>query len=201
MRVSLTISLLTLALLIACAPSPRGQSNSELSRSNVTIEKLAIVPFLKVSNDASLREGAAIVERHFAELLSKQVLLIIPSRDVALALDGLSVKPQEAAKICATAFGVDSILTGKIRRFTERKGAPLGATAPASVAFDVAIYDAPNGRRIWSAIFDEKQKAMTNNFLVARRYPGKGTRWLSRVEFTKWGISEIIDELPLGDLP
>ena len=77
MRVSLTISLLTLALLIACAPSPRGQSNSELSRPNVAIEKLAIVPFLKVSNDASLREGAAIVERHFAELLSKQVLLII----------------------------------------------------------------------------------------------------------------------------
>ena len=69
------------------------------------------------------------------------------------------------------------------------------------MAFDVAIYDAPNGRRVWSAIFDEKQKAMTDNFLVARRYPGKGTRWLSRVEFTKWGISEIIDELPLGDLP
>lgn len=192
---------LLLIPLLSCISEPRGQNHPALFRERGAIKKLAIVPFLRSSDEASLREGAAIIERYFAELLLKKKLLVIPSRDVSIALSGALKNPREAAKICATKFGADSILIGEVRRFSERKGAAFGASVPASVAFDVALYDVSSGRRMWSAIFDERQRSMTENLLVTRRYPGKGSRWLSRAEFAKWGVAEIIDEIPLGDSP
>ena len=38
--------------------------------------------------------------------------------------------------------------------------------------------------------------AISANPLLARKYPGGGTRWLSAAELTRWGADEIVRTLP-----
>jgi len=196
--------------LLSCAPQVRGTQHPSLFQTGDPVDSMAIVPFSRPLNragDPQLDEGAALVERFLAEAFAARGVKIIPAADVAIAIraSGLDptkpVSPREFAQLCASEFGVASILTGEMRRYRKRIGEALGARQPASVAFDVALHSAPRGGRIWSAVFDETQKSMTENILRSRHYPGGGTRWLSGPEFAKWAASEIVTEAPVSAGP
>lgn len=195
---------------LSCAPPVRGTQHPSLYQSGDPVDSIAIVPFsrpLGRAGDPQLDEGAALVERFLAEALAARGVKTIPAADVATAARAAGmdptkpVSPREFAQLCAAEFGVAAILTGEMRRYVERIGEALGARQPASVAFDVALHSAPRGGRMWSAVFDETQKSMTENVLRARRYPGGGTRWLSGPEFAKWAASEIVNEAPVSAGP
>ncbi len=94
-------------------------------------------------------------------------------------------------------FGCNVIALGRVDRFRERSGGASGSMQPASVAFDLDFYDAPGGRAVFRGRFDETQKALTENVLRARRYPGGGLRWLSANEFARWGVAEVVRGAPL----
>jgi hypothetical protein len=79
---------------------------------------------------------------------------------------------------------------GKLLRWREREGSAAGSTRPASVAFEVSLYEAPSARKLWTGRFDETQQAITEAILRARQYPGGGTRWLTAQEFARWGADE-----------
>ena len=194
------------AAISACAPPVRGQQHPALFQGDA-IQSIAIVPFSRPAergDDPTLDEGAALVERYLAEAFAARGLKTIPAGDVAIAArskgftQGQKISPRFFAQLCAEEFGVASVLTGEMRRYTDRIGEALSARQPASVAFDVSIHNAPRGGRIWSAVFDETQRSMNQNVLTARRYPGGGTRWLSGTEFAKWAASEIVREAPIG---
>jgi hypothetical protein len=67
----------------------------------------------------------------------------------------------------------------------------------ASVAFDATIYITDPVQRVWSRQFDETQRALSENIVNARRYPGGGTRWLTAAELAQWGAESMIATLPL----
>jgi hypothetical protein len=99
------------------------------------------------------------------------------------------------AQTAAREFGATSVLVGKVYRYRERRGGELGATRPASVGLELALYEAPGARTLWTGRFDHTQQALSENARVARRYPGSGSRWLSAAELARWGLDETAKKL------
>jgi hypothetical protein len=100
------------------------------------------------------------------------------------------------AALAASEFGATAILVGRLLRYREREGGPAGTLRPASVAYEVAVHTAPGGELLYSARFDQTQQALSANPLLARKYPGGGTRWLTAAELTRWGADEMAATFP-----
>ncbi len=136
------------------------------------------------------------------------------------------LRPAEVAKVVAREFGVDAVVLGRVSRFAGRSETLVGGctwtgsasqegkggerdgvgrrlpacTGPpgASVAFSIALHEAPGGSPLWQGRFDETQRTLSENVFNAARYPGGGTRWLSVEELTVWGAGEMAHALPVG---
>lgn len=196
---------------LACAgPAPVVQQITYAS-SEGALRRVAVMPFhaaarleqANAQSGVSAEDAAALVTRFVAEALAARGIETIPAGDVALAFDaqGLPVARRDfssAAAIAASEFGATSVLLGEVYRYRERSGESLGASKPASVGFQVSLHDAPSGRRLWTARFDETQKALSENVFNAQRYPGGGTRWLTAAELARWGAGAAADALPAG---
>lgn len=167
------------------------------------LRKVAVVPFYPTAaSNAPGSSGAgtswadaAIVSNLMSEALVAQGVAVVAPNDVELAFTAQGtpvprLDPQAAAVRCARDFGATSVLLGRLLRFREREGSAAGSTRPASVSFEIIIFEAPSARRLWAGRFDETQQAITEAVLRARQYPGGGTRWLSGTEFARWGATE-----------
>jgi hypothetical protein len=95
--------------------------------------------------------------------------------------------PREAGAVAAREFGASAVMLGKVYRYRDREGQSYGASRPASVGYEVTLFEAPSGRRLWSSRFDETQQPLGENVFNAQRYPGGGTRWLTAGELARWG--------------
>jgi hypothetical protein len=168
------------------------------------LRKVAVVPFYPLaasSEPGSSGPGtswadAALVSSFLAEALAAQGVAVVAPNDVELAFTAHGspvprLDPETTAVRCASDFGATAVLLGRLLRYREREGSAAGSTRPASVAFEVTIYEAPTARRLWTGRFDETQQAITEAILRARQYPGGGTRWLSAPEFARWGATEV----------
>ncbi len=131
-----------------------------------------------------------------------------------------------AAEVAARKFGAQAVLLGEVMRYRDR-GESFAGTEPhrasprderdpvvryressadgtaagtvgSSVAFTVTLYEAPSGRRLWRAKFNETQRALSSELRNVRRYPGRGTRWLTAGELARWGIRAAAEAMPLG---
>ncbi|HEY8156446.1 MAG TPA: hypothetical protein VII72_20110 [Myxococcota bacterium] len=168
------------------------------------LRKVAVVPFYPLA--ASTTPGssgpgtswadAALVSNFVAEALAAQGVPAVAPNDVELAFTAQGapvprLDPEATAVRCARDFGATAVVLGRLLRYREREGSAAGSTRPASVAFEVTVYEAPTARRLWTGRFDETQQAITEAILRARQYPGGGTRWLSAAEFARWGATEV----------
>lgn len=144
-------------------------------------------------------EGQALVARYLAEALANQGLDVTTHEDLGRALGeaGSSLEPREVARLAAERFGAQGVLIGNVARFRERR-AGVGEDRAASVWFEVSLYKAPEGDRLWTGVFNETQRDLSSNVLVAARYPGGGMRWLSVDELARWGAGETARSMPLG---
>ena len=138
-------------------------------------------------------EAAAIVTRIASEAFAAAGLEVIPASDVAQVFEaaGQPVPSDDRAALAAAAareFGATAVLSGTVYRYRERSGGELGTTQPASVGVELVLRTAPGARQLWTARFDHTQHALSENALVAARYPGAGSRWLTAAELTRWGL-------------
>lgn len=200
-------------LLAACAglrPEPVLEA-SRFTTPEGRFDRVCVVPFEaapRVARDAPEGEAEAEdvrtrVGRFLAEALQTRGVTVIPPSDLARVFTAAGrpvpeLDPYGAAEIAAQEFGANAVLLGRVDRFREREGEALGSLRPASVAFTVTLYSAPAGRRIWTARFDETQKALSENLFNLPRYPGGGTRWLTAAELARWGAERVAEEIPLS---
>ncbi len=157
-------------------------------------------PRIESSGGVSGWDAAALVSRFVSEALAQSGVGVIPPSDLDLAFQGAGqVTPRldgaQAAVLAAHKFGATAVLTGEVLRYRERSGEALGTSRPASVGFELKLYAAPGGERLWTALFQETQQTITENVLRARRYPGRGTRWLTAAELARWGAQSAVDSL------
>ncbi len=71
----------------------------------------------------------------------------------------------------------DAVMVGRVQRFRERIGDDWGIKSPASVAFVLDLIDVRRGDVIWSARFDETQKALSENIFGLGDIRQRGIRW------------------------
>lgn len=188
-------------------PGPVVTASREV-RFTEALQKVAVMPFYpEVPTGRSIGggktvspEGTALVATYFADALAAHGVQVIAPSDLATAFKskGLAVPredPKVAAERAAEDFGATAVAVGRVTRWRAREGSAAGATTPASVAFEVTLYQAPVPRRLWTGRFDETQKSITEAILRARQYPGGGTRWLSTEEFARWGAQEVVKSM------
>jgi hypothetical protein len=175
------------------------------------IERLAVVPFYpgaRLSQRASetgttAADAAALVTRFVSEALELRDVDVIPENDMLIAFEGQGQitprgDPKATALLASAEFGAHAILLGEVRRYRKREGSAYGSMSPASVDFEVTLYSAPAGDKLWSARFDQTQTSLTSDLFDTARYPGGGTRFLTVAELAQWGARLITEELPLG---
>ena len=169
------------------------------------LEKVAIMPFYpdftasleREQRNASPSEAADLMARFASEALSENGISTIPASDLANAFLARGIAtprldPISAADVAAREFGASAVLLGKVTRYRERST----ASRPSSVAFELSLYSAPDAKKAWVSSFDETQRALSENIVNARRYPGGGSRWLTAGELARWGIDASVESLP-----
>ena len=90
----------------------------------------------------------------------------------------------------------DAVVVGNIYRFRERVGSDYGAERPASVAFTLAMVRVEDSSVIWSTVFDETQHSLMENLFNIGTFFKRGGKWLTAEQLARYGLQEIVDELP-----
>ncbi len=201
--------LAALGLLACLAKPPPVVKQRTFEVSPGLLERVVVAPFYPTPRLArsvtpagiSASTAAELVTRFFTEALERAYYQVIPATDLVIAFEGQGqpvprLDPQAVARLAHRKFGATGIVLGEVMRYRERSGGGAGSETPASVAFGVTFYSAPDGRRVWTGRFEETQQSLTANVLRARQYPGRGTRWLSAAEFASWGADRLVAALP-----
>jgi hypothetical protein len=166
-----------------------------------SLGRIAVVPFypapelgrgMPAGSPIGAADAADLVATFVSDALRGQGFAVVAPSDLlgAFVAQGRPIPrldPREAGALAAREFGASAVLLGKVYRYREREGQALGALRPASVGYEVTLFDAPGGRRLWTSRFDETQQPLTANVFNAQRYPGGGRRWLTAAELARWG--------------
>jgi hypothetical protein len=223
-RAALATGLLAATLAGCAVETVRQRSYPRLEEGVPSISRVAVAPFEPAAELAqaarraeieasvsvgsapretgvSPAEATALVARYLSEALAQRGLDVTTHEDVGrvLAESGASgpLAPREVARLANERFGAQGIVIGSVGRYKERTGGAQEAGA-ASIWFEVALYTAPEGEKLWSGVFNETQRPLSSNVLSASRYPGGGSRWLSAEELARWGAEQTAANMPLG---
>lgn len=166
-----------------------------------SLGRIAVVPFyptpelghgLPSGSPIGAADAADLVATFVTDALRAQGFSVVPPSDLlaAFVAQGRPIPrldPREAGALASREFGASAVMLGKVYRYREREGQALGATRAASVGYELTLFDARAGRRLWTSRFDETQRPLTDDIFNAQRYPGGGRRWLTAAELARWG--------------
>jgi hypothetical protein len=141
-----------------------------------------------------------LVANFFSESMADFGVPVAAPNEIARSFRGAGrplprLDPVEAATIAKRDFGAQSVALGRVLRYREREGSAAGSTNPASVSLEVTVYNVETGRRMWRGRFDQTQRSLTENILLARQLPSRGTRWLTAAELARWGTEQMVRSL------
>jgi len=200
------VALLALAVaLLACPQAGIGPrpvvSDQPFHVPTDALGRIAVMPFYPVpelgrtlspTSQLGAADTADLVAGFVADALQAQGFQVIAPNDVLAAFVSKGrplarLDPRVAAPVVASEFGATAVLLGKVTRYREREGQAFGSLRPASVGYEITLFDAPGGKRLWTSRFDETQQPLTADVFNAQRYPGGGRRWLTAAELARWG--------------
>lgn len=90
----------------------------------------------------------------------------------------------------------DAVLVGYVYRFRERKGFDYSVEKPASVAFELQLFDCRNGGIIWKVVFDQTQTSLFENIMQVTRFIKDKGRWVTVRELSAQGVEEVLKKFP-----
>lgn len=96
------------------------------------------------------------------------------------------------------ALRADAVLVGHLYRYKPRQGNDYSAESPASVAFDLHLLAATDGRLLWSRSVDETQQSLSENLLSMGAFFQRRGRWVTADELALVGLGRILSALPVG---
>jgi hypothetical protein len=205
------LPLLAVVALVGCLRPPPIVQHQTHALVAGALERVAVVPFYPrpqlsrslAPGSVSAGDAADLVARFVTEALEAGGVSVVAPSDLVIAFEGQGhVLPRRDvasnARVAARDFGASSVLLGEVIRYREREGGEFGALRPASVWFEVQLYTAPGGERLFTARFEQTQPALSENALLVQQYPGRGTRWLSAAQMTRWGADHVVTSIPDG---
>ena len=91
---------------------------------------------------------------------------------------------------------LDAVLTGVITRYDDRQGSALLVDQPASVAYEAYLISARDGEILWRARFNETQRPLFDNLLLAGRFFKGGGVWQTNDTMARLGLERIVKTFP-----
>jgi hypothetical protein len=91
---------------------------------------------------------------------------------------------------------LDAVLTGVIIRYDDRQGSALLVDQPASVAYEAYLISARDGEILWRARFDETQRPLLDNLLLAPRFFKGGGVWQTNDTLARIGLERVVKTFP-----
>jgi hypothetical protein len=91
---------------------------------------------------------------------------------------------------------LDAVLTGVISRYDDRQGNALLVDQPASVAYEAYLISARDGEILWRARFDETQRPLLDNLLLAPRFFKGGGVWQTNDTLARVGLERVLKTFP-----
>lgn len=211
MRALAGLAVLLFAAACQQITNPPVVDQQTFSHAEDSMKRVAVVPFSVHSGVVREPALAGVTDEEVSDLvavfatdaLREQGVSVVPPSDVASSFlnQGRAVPRRDikrAVEATSTEFGATSVLMGRVLRWRERKGEALGAESPASVAYEMSLHEVPTGRRLWTSRFDHTQRTITADPLIARKYPGAGTRFLTATELARWAMRDSISSLVEG---
>lgn len=115
-------------------------------------------------------------------------------KEVEPGISGEGGQAERARKLGELVYA-DAVLFGRVLHFRERVGEELGVESPASVSFVLYLLDVKRGDIVWSARFDETQRALTEDVLAVGKFAQRGARWLTAEELAQEGVRDALESL------
>jgi hypothetical protein len=146
---------------------------------------------------------AFLGERLKAMLLDKKVALVSLSKDeykevrtrVTLRMRDRGDEREILAAV-GREMGADSVMRGTLYLFKKRVGSAYAADSPASVGFELDLIDAMNAHLVWNRVFEEAQRALSENLLTFGQFVKRKGKWLTAKELAVSGLEEVLKSLP-----
>lgn len=91
---------------------------------------------------------------------------------------------------------LDAVLTGVITRYDDRHGTALAVDKPASVAYEAFLISTRDGEILWRARFDETQRPLLDNLLLADRFFKGGGVWQTNDTLARIGLERVVKTFP-----
>jgi hypothetical protein len=88
-------------------------------------------------------------------------------------------------------LGAEGIVIGYVYRFRERKGEPLAAEKPASVAFEIHMIRVEDGVLVWREAFDRTQTSLMEDLLHVSSW-----KWVTAEELAAGGLEQALKTFP-----
>jgi hypothetical protein len=197
------VKIIALALTVLAGCS-FGSGNLQSKHSNDLesrrIRRIAVIP-----PDTSAAPAHPSVHDNPPEMLAKQLYSAmaslpnwqIVSESEVKQVEQMKPATSEAARLRQIGEMVfaDAVMVGRIERFRERIGDDWGVKSPASVAFVLDLIDVRRGDVIWSARFDETQKALSDNIFGLGDIGQRGVRWLRAEQLSMDGVKKAVAQL------
>jgi hypothetical protein len=188
-----------LALVLGCAQNIVQERAGGSNATSLTARRVVVIPFAarpRAGAEPLRPDAVALVGSYVAEAFTARGIETVPASDVQQAFGDV---PSDVSVIqmARDRFGADVVVMGTVHRWRERGGQAMGTLMPASVGFEVKTYTVADGKLFRGLIFDHTQVALGENALTAAQYPGGGTRWLTAEELARWGVSQIVQTLPI----
>jgi hypothetical protein len=195
---------LVATLIAGCSFGPgtlQSRHSSDLEARN--IRRIAVLPPAKLPPGTALEPRTG--EREVPERLARSVysaMAVLPGwqihtesevREVEQSLG--SVPDTARLRRIGKMVHADAVVVGRVLRYRERIGDEWGAKSPASVAFVLDLVDVRRGDVIWSARFDETQKALSENIFAIGSIGERGIRWLTADQLMDDGVKKAVGQL------
>jgi hypothetical protein len=115
-----------------------------------------------------------------ASVVNARVLVALGSETKLVVVDA----PQQA----------NAVLSGVVRRWSERDGSASGVRHPASVWLKLELRD-DKGRLIWTGTYEETQAALSEDAGSFPRAWERGFRWVTAEELADYGVRQLVRAL------
>ncbi len=93
-------------------------------------------------------------------------------------------------------MGADTVMIGTLYLFKKRIGSAYAADSPASVGFHLDLIDVKNSSVVWSRVFEETQRALSENLLTIGQFFKRKGKWLTAKALAVSGLEKILKTFP-----
>jgi hypothetical protein len=92
-------------------------------------------------------------------------------------------------------LNADGVFVGHVYRYRDRLGGKFAATEPASIAFDLFLLRVSDGRVVWSAFYDETQKALTDDLFQLGAFLERDGQWITANQMAQGAMDRLMETL------